>query len=181
MPANSEWSDDQPFTHIARNFGTDFGHLANPVNAAIIGAGALGAIAMHRHDVQLSNWAAAQPATFYTKPGTFTGDAITQGSIAIGTYAIGKLAHDDKATHIGSDLIRAQLLDGIFTEALKYRRQPHAADWIAALLPIGTRVGFIRDRGGAAESSRLGCRFGGLRRCGLHRLDAAPSRSALAH
>ena len=120
VPPNSEWSDDQPFTHIAHNLGTDFGHLANPVNAAIIGAGALGAIAMHRHDVPLANWAAAQPATSYTKLGTFTGDAITEGSIAIGTYAIGKLAHDDEAIHLGSDLIRAQLLNGIFTEVLKY-------------------------------------------------------------
>jgi hypothetical protein len=124
---NSEWSDDRPFTHIARNLGTDFSHLANPANAAIIGAGVLAAIAMHRHDAPLSAWAAAQPASSYTKIGNITGDAITQGSLAIGTYAIGKMAHDDEATHIGSDLIRAQLLNGIFTEALKYgvdRRRP---------------------------------------------------------
>ena len=137
MRPNSEWSDDQPFTHVARNLGTDFGHLANPVNAAVIGAGVLGAIAMHRHDVPLSNWAAAQPASSYTKIGSVTGDAITQASIAIGTYAIGKIAHGDEATHLGSDLIRAQLLNGIFTEALN-----------TASIARGRPVRIIRSRPG---------------------------------
>jgi membrane-associated phospholipid phosphatase len=120
VPPNSEWSDDQPFAHIIQNLGTDFGHLGNSANAFIAGAGVVGAIAVRRHDVPLSNWAAAQPPSSYTKFGNFTGDAITQAGVAIGTYAIGKITHGDEAIHLGSDLIRAQFLNGIFTEALKF-------------------------------------------------------------
>lgn len=120
VPRDSEWSDDQPFSHILQNLGTDFGHLATPVNGEVLAAGVLGAVATHRYDTPLSNWAVAQPPSSYTKFGNFAGNAITQGSLAIGTYAIGKLAHQDEATHIGSDLIRAQFLNGLFTEGLKY-------------------------------------------------------------
>jgi len=120
VPPNSEWSDDQPFTHLFQNLGTDFGNLPNRANAGIAVVGALGAIAFHRYDTPLSNWVAKQPSASYPKIGSFAGDAITQGSLAIGTYAIGKLAHDDEAIHLGSDFIRGQLLNGIFTEALKF-------------------------------------------------------------
>jgi hypothetical protein len=120
VPPNSEWSDDQPFSHILQNLGTDFRNLASPVNGEVLAAGTVAAIATHRYDSSLSGWAAVQPPSSYTKIGNFAGNAITQGSLAIGTYAIGKLAHQDETTHIGSDLIRAQLLNGIFTEALKY-------------------------------------------------------------
>jgi len=116
---NSEWSDDRPFTHILQNLGTDFKNVPTSTNAAIIGVGALGAIAVHRYDVPLSNWAKAQGSSSYTEIGYVTGNGFTQAGLAIGTYAIGKLAHDDEAIHIGSDLIRGQLLNGIFTESVK--------------------------------------------------------------
>jgi len=117
---NSEWSDDQPFTHLLRNLGTDFENLPTSTNAAIIGVGALGAIAVHRYDSPLSGWAKAQGPSSYTRIGDVSGNAFTQAGVAIGTYAIGKLAHDDVAIHVGSDLIRGQLLNGIFTESLKF-------------------------------------------------------------
>jgi membrane-associated phospholipid phosphatase len=39
--------------------------------------------------------------------------------VALGTYAVGKITGDEIATHIGSDFIRGQLLNGIFTTAIK--------------------------------------------------------------
>jgi membrane-associated phospholipid phosphatase len=120
VPPNSEWSDDQPFTHIIQNLGTDFGNLPTSTNAAIAGVGALGAIAVHRYDAPIAAWVTKQPASSYTKFGNFTGNGFTEAGLAIGTYAIGKLTHDDEAIHMGSDFIRGQLLNGIFTEALKF-------------------------------------------------------------
>jgi membrane-associated phospholipid phosphatase len=116
---NSEWSDDHPFTRLLHNLGTDFKNLPTSTNAAIIGVGALGAIAVHRYDAPLSGWAKAQGSSSYTKIGNVSGTGYTQAGVAVGTYAIGKLTHDDVAIHIGSDLIRGQLLNGIFTESLK--------------------------------------------------------------
>lgn len=120
VPPNSEWSDDQPFTHVLKNLQTDFSNLPTTTNAGIIGVGALGAIAFHRYDAPLSAWAAKKGPASYATIGNVSGDAITQASLALGTYAIGKLAHDDEAIHLGSDFIRGQLLNGLFTEALKY-------------------------------------------------------------
>jgi hypothetical protein len=116
---NSEWSDDQPFTHVLHNLGTDFKNLPTGTNAAIIGVGALGAIAVHRYDAPLSKWATSRGPSSYTKLGNVSGNGFTQAGVAIGTYAIGKLTHDDVTIHVGSDLIRGQLLNGIFTESLK--------------------------------------------------------------
>lgn len=120
VPPNSEWSDDHPFTHILQNLGTDFRNLPTSANASIAGAGALGAIAFHRYDAPLSSWAVAQGPSSYAKLGNFAGNGATQAGLAIGLYTIGKLTHDDEAIHLGSDFIRVQLLNGIFTEVLKY-------------------------------------------------------------
>jgi hypothetical protein len=116
---NSEWSDDRPVTHVLQNLRTDFKNLPTSINAAIVGVGALGAIAVHRYDAPLSGWAKAQRPSSYTTIGNVSGTGYTQAGVAIGTYAIGKLARNDVAIHIGSDLIRGQLLNGIFTESLK--------------------------------------------------------------
>jgi len=116
---NSEWSDDHPFTRVLQNLGTDFKNVPTSTSAAIVGVGALGAIAVHRYDAPLSGWAKAQGPSSYTKVGNVSGTGYTQAGVAVGTYALGKLIHDDVATHVGSDLIRGQLLNGIFTESLK--------------------------------------------------------------
>ena len=43
-----------------------------------------------------------------------------QSGVALVVYAVGRINDDDKATHIASDLIRAQALNGLLTQGLKY-------------------------------------------------------------
>ena len=51
----------------------------------------------------------------YSPLGDHLGEGWFQATAALGTYAVGKLTNDPTVTHIGSDLIRAQLLNGIIT------------------------------------------------------------------
>ena len=66
------------------------------------------------------------------KPGKYLGYGFVQGGAAVGVYLIGRYAmkHEDgnrtnKASHLGFDLLRAQLVTGGFTYGIKYavRRQ----------------------------------------------------------
>ena len=48
------------------------------------------------------------------------------------TYAVGKLAHSPQVTHVGSDLIRAQVLNAVITTSLKVvvdRQRPNGGHW----------------------------------------------------
>ena len=47
------------------------------------------------------------------------GDGWFQGGAAVATYVVGKMRHQPRVTHTGSDLIRAQILNGLVTQALK--------------------------------------------------------------
>jgi membrane-associated phospholipid phosphatase len=119
-PPNSEWSDDKPFEHVLENLKTDFRNLPTTTNASIMIAGAIGAGLLHPHDVAFSEWVTNRGPVSYTKIGAVVGDAITQASAAVGTYAIGRLSHNNVATHVGGDLIRGQILNGIFTTTIKF-------------------------------------------------------------
>jgi membrane-associated phospholipid phosphatase len=116
---NSEWSDDKPFEHVLDNLKTDFRNLPTATNAAIIAGGALGAGLLHPSDTSFSNWAAKNGTPGYTHIGDILGDAYVQAGAAVGTYAIGRLDHNAIVTHVGSDLIRGQILNGIFTTTIK--------------------------------------------------------------
>lgn len=110
---------DQPITHIVQNLGRDLAHLPSIETLEILGAGAGAAAIAHPADARLANWAADQGTSTYTSLGARLGDGWTQGGAALGTYAIGLVTHNRMATHIGSDLIRAQVLNAVLTRGLK--------------------------------------------------------------
>ena len=70
-------------------------------------------------DQPVSNWAMRLGETPLATPGNIIGNGWTEAGAAIGTYAIGELTHHKAVAHIGSDLIRAQFLNAVFTEGLK--------------------------------------------------------------
>lgn len=117
--AEQVWTDDQPFSHILQNLGHDIASLATPRTGEILGVGAAGAIVTHPLDDNLSTWARNAGSSSYTKIGDISGLGYTQAGIAIAAYVIGKSSHNAEATHIGSDLIRAQILNGLITEGIK--------------------------------------------------------------
>jgi membrane-associated phospholipid phosphatase len=126
-PDQTTWTDDRPFARLIPNLGHDARSLGTWDNLAIFGAGAAGTLALHEKDDEVAQWMRDQDPSSYSKIGTHLGSGWVQTTAAIGTYAIGKLTHEAEVTHIGSDLIRAQVLNGVITVGLKAtvgRRRP---------------------------------------------------------
>ena len=130
--ADAAWPDDQPFSHVFQNLGHDIASLATPRGVGILAAGAAGAIVTHPLDDNLSAWVARSGPSSYTKIGDVSGIGYTHAAIALATYTIGKAGHHAEATHIGSDLIRAQILNGLITTGIKVavnRTRPTGSDY----------------------------------------------------
>jgi membrane-associated phospholipid phosphatase len=126
-PAPPPLPDDRPIVEIFQNLGRDIKKLPSIDTLAIVGAGAVVGAVGHHNDVPLSNWAADRGEAGYASIGNVIGDGWIQGSAALGTYAIGLVAHDRATVHIGSDLFRAQVLNAIITRGTKVvvgRRRP---------------------------------------------------------
>ena len=112
------WPDDKPITRIAQNFVHDFLGLTRLEPALVLGSGGLGAIVAHTYDDDVAEWAAESPSAL-AGFGRVLGDGWFQGSLAFLTYGVGFLNDDAKTRHIGSDLIRTQVLTGALTRSLK--------------------------------------------------------------
>ncbi len=130
-PAAS-WPDDKPFTRILQNLGHAFVSLASPTPLIIVGVGGAGAWASHAADDDLATWVSEAGDPGYTKAGDILGQGWVQGGGAVATYVAGRLMHKPRVTHTGSDLIRAQVLNGILTWTLKVavnRERPSGGDY----------------------------------------------------
>ena len=150
------WTDDRPFTRMAQNLGRDLVSMAGVDTAVIAAGGGLAAAASRSSDDRLARWAQeAGNQRSYTPIGSLLGNQWLQGGAAIATYAIGKVQHSPEAAHIGSDLIRAQLLNGVFTTTLKIattRQRPsggkrsfpsgHASATFASATVLGDHYGW---------------------------------------
>ena len=120
QPALSDRSVDRPITHLFQNLGHDMKALPSARSAGIVAAGIAGGWFAHSSgDHELSTWASRAGDTEYADVGMVVGDGWSQGGLAIATYAIGVIGHKTRVTHIGSDLIRAQMLNGLLTTTLK--------------------------------------------------------------
>ena len=119
-PAPASPPEDKPFQHLLPNLAQDLGHVMSWDSLAILGTGVAGGIVTHQVDTRVSTWAVAAGTSDYTPIGARLGDGWTQGGAALATYGIGLLARDRQTIHIGSDLIRAQILNGLFTRGAKF-------------------------------------------------------------
>jgi membrane-associated phospholipid phosphatase len=117
-PADAAWPDDRPLTRLVQNLGHDFAALPSADTLFWLGVGGAGAIAAHPLDDNLAAWAdGADPG--YAEIGGVLGEGFFIGGVALGTYVAGHAADHSPTIHIGSDLIRAQLLNAILTRSLK--------------------------------------------------------------
>ena len=114
------WTDDRPITRIAQNLAHDVKTLPRVESAAIVTAGLFGALIAHGADDDVAAWSRRQLPSSYSGVGSAFGDALVQGGGALGTYVAGKLAHRADVAHIGGDLIRAQMLNGVMTTTIKF-------------------------------------------------------------
>jgi membrane-associated phospholipid phosphatase len=151
------------------NLGDDFTHLPAKDNlyAAAIG-GAL-AVAAHPADpmfnVHLRSHDALVNALY--KPAHLFGDTPEQVAMSLGTYAYGRIFDAPKVSHLGMDLLRAQIVTEAMVEPLKFathRERPdlsnhqsfpsgHAAITFAAATVIERHLGWKRSVLGYAVAS----------------------------
>jgi hypothetical protein len=121
----------RPIWEIARDIATDFTHLPTWDTVAVLSIGGAGAALAHPIDSDVNahlvgdGW---ESDVFV--PGKFLGYGLVQGGVGVGTYLVGKLIDGPKTTHIGVDLVRAQLVTAAMTYGLKStvrRERPDAS------------------------------------------------------
>ena len=117
--ARDEQKFTQPFQDLLRNLVRDMRALPSRRTAFIIGAGTGGALALHAADDNVARWALTSGHSGYSNIGDVLGDGWTQAAGAIGAYTYGYFNKQPRTTHIGTDLIRAQILNGLVTTSTK--------------------------------------------------------------
>ncbi len=110
---------DRPITGIVRNLGEDLRSLGGGDTLAILGGGGLAAAVISRSDDRVDRWTLDHPASSWTAIGRTGGDGWTMGIAALGTWGLGELLDRPLLAHVGSDLIRVQVLNGVLTTGLK--------------------------------------------------------------
>ena len=99
---------------------------------AILGIGAAAALAVHPLDDEINEEAMeADGLRKFLTPGKYVGYAWVQGGAAAGLYLIGRYAmepdipgtHTNKMSHLGFDLLRANLVTTALTYGIKYAAQ----------------------------------------------------------
>ena len=121
-------AEPNPLWSLFHNLGRDLRRLPTSGTAAVLAGGGAAALAFHPADDDVNAWAVEQGPAEYVELGNLLGDGWVQGGAAIGTYVGGRLAGDAAVTHLGSDLIRSQVLNAVLTRGIKLvarRNRPH--------------------------------------------------------
>jgi len=116
---STAWPDDHPFSHLFQNLAADIERLPSADTAWLLGSGAAASIAAHPKDDDMAEWADQTLESSYTVTGRVLGNAWVQAGASVGVYVVGQLTKSDEARHVGSDLIRAQVLNGLMTTGIK--------------------------------------------------------------
>lgn len=110
------------------DLGQDFRRLPSRESAVILGLAAGLAAGVYPSDASLTTRAVHSEALDSAfEVGDVAGGGWVQLGGAVGTYALGRAIHSPRAATVGADLIRAQMITALFTQALKLsvgRRRP---------------------------------------------------------
>jgi hypothetical protein len=136
-PPTPDTERDRPITQLFQNLGRDIVRLPSLESAVIAVVGGGGALAAERRDARVLAWVDRQPPSEITVIGRVGGTGLLHGSAAIATYAIGLAGGHEPTIHVGSDLIRAQLLNGVITRTLKLATQRPRPSGSKDSLPSG--------------------------------------------
>jgi membrane-associated phospholipid phosphatase len=114
-----------PFIHLIPNTLHDLKALASVETAWTLGIGGGLAAAAHQADDWATERAGGSDTNRFFDLGGNSGSGYIQIGGAVVTYAAGRIAGSPRTAHIGTDLIRAQVLSGIVTHGLKVTVQRH--------------------------------------------------------
>jgi hypothetical protein len=118
-PVSPPAPGDQPFARLLPNLLTDFKRFPSLDTAIVLGIGGVLSAVAYKNDDHFTEHASAGGTDDVFAVGGSVGDGFLQAGIAVGTYAVGRLAKQPRTAHVGADLIRAQLFGGILTHTLK--------------------------------------------------------------
>jgi membrane-associated phospholipid phosphatase len=157
-PSPTEPARDRPLSDLLTILTRDIRALPSAESALLLGAGGGSALMLHPADDNLAGWAGQRGRSAYSRLGNVLGDGWIQGGAAAATYAIGLAGNSPAAAHVGSDLLRGQMLNGLATRGLKLaagRRRPKGG---ADSLPSGhTSATFVTA---AVLDSHFGWKIG---------------------
>lgn len=131
--------EPDPFIHLIQNTLHDLKAFASVDTAIVLGAGGGAAAAAHAADDWIADRVDEEPSRFFDVGGN-AGTGYIHIGAAVATYAIGRLGGSPKTAHVGTDLIRAQVLSSIVTQALKRavrRQRPGRIDGSSYSFPSG--------------------------------------------
>ena len=149
---------------LFRGVVDDFKNLPSVTNAYITLAGGAGALAVHPFDATLNE----HLRSHYTlvnniyAPAKYFGDTPEQVAMSIATYAWGRAFDQPKVSHLGMDLLQAQIVAEVVVDALKitvHRDRPdnsqgnwnfsfpsgHSAQTFAAATVLERHLGWKRS------------------------------------
>ncbi len=108
------------FTSLFTDLPSDVRRLPTITNILwLAGTGGL-ALAVQHHDQRITQRAQESPdLEEFLDPGEPLGGAAIQVGGALGTYLVGRLAHQPELGRVGADLVRAQIINGALTQAIK--------------------------------------------------------------
>jgi membrane-associated phospholipid phosphatase len=118
-PTSQAWPDDRPIIRLIPNLGEDLRALPSATTLLIAAGGTAVAATLSSRDNEVADWMRKQPGSQWADIGEVLGDGWVQGAAALFTYGVGRLHGSPKVTHVGSDLVRAQVLNGILTKGMK--------------------------------------------------------------
>lgn len=130
LAASAAPASAQSVASLFTTLPSDFAHLFTPANGIIAGIGGAGSLAIHPKDDEIAADIYDPSGSRHTffRAGASIGDGVEQASFALGTYVIGRLSGNVRLGAAGADLVDAQIVNGILTQALKgatHRTRPN--------------------------------------------------------
>ncbi len=104
------------------DLAADFKHLPSKRNFTVLAIGSGLAAAAHPADrnfnVRLRSHYDGFNKAF--APGKYLGNTVEQVALSMGTYAVGRVRHQPKVSHLGMDLLQAQIMTEVLVQPLKF-------------------------------------------------------------
>lgn len=111
----------QSFLSIFTDLRYDVRHLATTDSAVVMGTGGALMLPLHPNDSVIARHTRADGDGLgdLLTPGAYVGDAGWQSAGGLTLYVVGRMRHSTRVGKLGSDLLRAQILNGAITDGLK--------------------------------------------------------------
>jgi len=95
----------------------DFAHVPTGFNLGLLGFAGVLSLAVHPADANVNRHFEGSGGFFYV--GKYVGNGAVLLGVSLGTYGFGRITDNRTVSHLGMDLLRAEIVSGTITYALK--------------------------------------------------------------